>query len=202
MLPRDADEENQEETKKIFATRSSAFLRISRDLRLDSMEDTAISYDDLAKPGLTAMEVQPDLRALEPRGDPRGFMPFAPFPPRRFGPQAQYDDKRRLITVPEEEGSGSNDESGSRQSQEDLYNFAVYEYNSGTLADADGEGEDGIQPGASAASSRRVFKHFSRGRQGGGSAQGSSSGALPVASSSSAPGESSLGPVHSSTPGS
>ncbi|GFS05826.1 hypothetical protein ElyMa_002947900 [Elysia marginata] len=144
------------------------------------MEDTTISYDDLAKPGLAAMEVQPDLRALEPRGDPRSFMPFAPFPPRRFGPQAQYDDKRRLITVPEEEGSGSNDESCSRQSQEDLYNFAAFEYNSGNLGDADGEGEgDGesiIQPGASAASTRRVMKH-ARGRQVSGLVQSSGSSA-------------------------
>ncbi|KAK3728285.1 hypothetical protein RRG08_060072 [Elysia crispata] len=188
--------------------------------RLDSMEDTAISYDDLAKPGLTAMEVQPDLRALEPRGDPRGFMPFAPFPPRRFGPQAQYDDKRRLITVPEEEGSGSNDESCSRQSQEDLYNFAAYEYNSGTLGDADGEGEgdleSGIQSGASAASTRRMIKHM-RVRQVGGLAQNTGSsagiGAKPSSLSTSSSGTSgsgqhgvvasaTLGAMHSSNPGS
>ncbi|RUS89104.1 hypothetical protein EGW08_003112 [Elysia chlorotica] len=182
--------------------------------RLDSMEDTAISYDDLAKPGLTAMEVQPDLRALEPRGDPRGFMPFAPFPPRRFGPQAQYDDKRRLITVPEEEGSGSNDESCSRQSQEDLYNFAAYEYNSGTLGDADGEGEGdgeaGIQSGGSAASTRRMIKHM-RGRQTSGLAQnmGSSAGAKQSSFSTSSSGASGSGhhgvgsgSMHSSNTGS
>ncbi|XP_059162646.1 uncharacterized protein LOC131946035 [Physella acuta] len=122
--------------------------------RLDSLEETAISYDDLAKPGLTAMEVQPDMRTLEPRGDPRAYMPYAPIPPRRFGPQGPFDDKRRLIPVPEEEGSADE----GRQSQEDLFNFRSYEYNSGNLGDADGEGEgDGdseIQQGASASSMR------------------------------------------------
>ena len=138
--------------------------------------------------------------------------PFAPFPPRRFGPQAQYDDKRRLITVPEEEGSGSNDESCSRQSQEDLYNFAAYEYNSGTLGDADGEGEGegehGIQTGGSAASTRRLVKH-SRGRQPGAgpSTAGKTSTLVTSSSAMSGPGQHGVGPcslgsMHSSTPGS
>ncbi|CAL1541820.1 unnamed protein product [Lymnaea stagnalis] len=122
--------------------------------RLDSLEETAISYDDLAKPGLTAMEVQPDMRTLEPRGDPRAYMPYAPLPARRFGPQGPFDDKRRLIPVPEEEGSADE----GRQSQEDLFNFPAYDYNNGNLGDADGEGEgDGdseIQQGASASSMR------------------------------------------------
>ncbi|XP_055898033.1 uncharacterized protein LOC129928294 isoform X2 [Biomphalaria glabrata] len=134
--------------------------------RLDSIEETAISYDDLAKPGLTAMEVQPDMRTLEPRGDPRAYMPYAPLPARRFGPQNQFDDKRRLIPVPEEEGSADE----GRQSQEDLFNFPSFDYGSGgnladnglgdgNLGDADGEGEcdgDSEQALASASSLRHM----------------------------------------------
>ncbi|CAG5130261.1 unnamed protein product, partial [Candidula unifasciata] len=141
--------------------------RQKRSRRQDSLEDTAISYDDLAKPGLTAMEVQPDMRSLEPRGDPRAFMPFAPLPPRRFGPQGPVDSQRRLIPVPEEEG-GSDE---GRQSQENLFNFSAYEYNSGNLGDAEEEdveyeAQPETQPGAAAAPLRHMRPAgFIRGNQ-------------------------------------
>ncbi|CAG5135660.1 unnamed protein product, partial [Candidula unifasciata] len=118
--------------------------------RLDSI-DTAISYDDLAKPGLTTMEVQPDLRALELRGDNRAFVPFSPLTSRRFGPQAQFDAQRRLIPVPEEEGSADE----GRQAKGALFNFPPYDYSNGNLGDAEGEGdgevEDDLLEGTSAA---------------------------------------------------
>ncbi|KAH9509011.1 hypothetical protein Btru_048593 [Bulinus truncatus] len=145
--------------------------------RLDSIEETAISYDDLAKPGLTAMEVQPDMRTLEPRGDPRAYLPYAPLPARRFGPQNQFDDKRRLIPVPEEEGSADE----GRQSQEDLFNFPSFDYSGGgslgdnglgdgNLGDADGEGEgdgDSDQPAAPASAPMRHSRPqgYPRGKQ-------------------------------------
>ena len=42
--------------------------------RSDSVQDEAIAYDEMNKPETRAMEVQPDLRNLEPRNDPRAFM--------------------------------------------------------------------------------------------------------------------------------
>ena len=42
--------------------------------RSDSLQDEAIAYDAMDKPETRAMEVQPDLRSLEPRNDPRAFM--------------------------------------------------------------------------------------------------------------------------------
>ncbi|BFZ05694.1 hypothetical protein BsWGS_08733 [Bradybaena similaris] len=127
----------------------------NRRKRMDSL-DTAISYDDLVKPGLTTMEVQPDLRALELRGDNRAFVPFSPLTSRRFGPQGQFDAQRRLIPVPEEEGSADE----GRQAKVDLFNFPPYDYNNGNLGDAEGEGDaeadDDILEGTSAATMRQV----------------------------------------------
>lgn len=84
------------------------------------------------------------------------FRPFAPLPPRRFGPQGPVDSQRRLIPVPEEEG-GSDE---GRQSQENLFNFSAYDYNNGNLGDgeeeAEYEGQPETQPGASAAPLRHL----------------------------------------------
>lgn len=93
-----------------------------KSLRSDSLQEEAIAYDELGKPDTRAMEVQPDLRNLEPRNDPRAFMPFAPIPTRRYN-SLPFESQRRLITVPEEEGSADE----RLMSPEDIFSFPVYE---------------------------------------------------------------------------
>ncbi|XP_067660993.1 uncharacterized protein [Haliotis asinina] len=64
-----------------------------------------IEYSELGKPLTTAMEVQPELRSLEPRMDPRdraNMLQYGHLGPRKFL-QLPLDAQRRLITVPEED---------------------------------------------------------------------------------------------------
>ncbi|XP_070206489.1 uncharacterized protein [Littorina saxatilis] len=89
--------------------------------RSDSLADEAIAYDDMNKPETRAMEVQPDLSKLEPRNDPRAFMPFAPIPTRRYT-SLPFESQRRLIPVPEEEGSADE----RLTSPEEIFSFPVY----------------------------------------------------------------------------
>ncbi|KAK7505135.1 hypothetical protein BaRGS_00003705 [Batillaria attramentaria] len=86
------------------------------------MQEEAIAYDELGKPDTRAMEVQPDLRTLEPRSDPRAFMPFAPIPTRRYN-SLPFESQRRLIPVPEEEGSADE----RLTSPEEIFSFPIYE---------------------------------------------------------------------------
>ncbi|KAL8559089.1 hypothetical protein ACOMHN_008277 [Nucella lapillus] len=89
--------------------------------RSDSLQDEAIAYEEMDKPETRAMEVQPDLRNLEPRNDPRAFMPFAPIPTRRYT-SLPFESQRRLIPVPEEEGSADE----RLTSPEEIFNFPIY----------------------------------------------------------------------------
>ncbi|XP_076454532.1 uncharacterized protein LOC143289447 isoform X2 [Babylonia areolata] len=117
-----------------------------RKSRSDSLQEEAIAYEDMDKPATRAMEVQPDLRSLEPRGDPRAFMPFAPIPTRRYT-SLPFESQRRLIPVPEEEGSADE----RLTSPEELFNFPVYALQAEAeegYADGEGEGEGGDYPAA------------------------------------------------------
>lgn len=92
--------------------------------------------------------------------------PFAPLPSRRFGPQGQFDAQRRLITVPEEEGSADE----GRLHKNCFFGLSACEYNSGNLGDADGEGEGDVESealqGAAAAPHRQTRQPgHARGKQ-------------------------------------
>ncbi|XP_025113386.1 uncharacterized protein LOC112575627 isoform X1 [Pomacea canaliculata] len=108
-------------------------IRQKKKARSDSVHDESIAYDELGKPETRAMEVQPDLRTLEPRADPRAFMPFAPIPTRRYT-ALPFESQRRLIPVPEEEGSADE----RLTSPEEIFAFPVYEMDVDTY-DADSD---------------------------------------------------------------
>ncbi|KAL8559846.1 hypothetical protein ACOMHN_030182 [Nucella lapillus] len=89
--------------------------------RSGSLQDEAINYDGMNKPETRAVEIQPDLHALEPRNDPRAFMPFAPIPTRRYT-SLPFESQNRLIPVPEEEGSADE----RLMSPEEIFSFPIY----------------------------------------------------------------------------